>query len=203
MVTRDEQNRIQSQFERIRELQQQFDSKQSKSGLVTTVEQVLRTRESLKGRVIAPADKNTGALISICPVRYHQQLGELFVKDSEHYLNYSAIDCSLRPEDILSKWRGDYRNAHHSQVWSQLSSWRNKCSVPFVYILPKNKDLNKWRPIMSYSAHPMRGLMRLVGRSLNFITHSNSSAISAFHSQSNSAAQTETEGSSGKFEFIR
>ena len=91
--------------------------------------------------------------------------------DDPHYVQQSTTF-----EHILLRWSTIYTKTK----WNRITSWKLNGSLPYVYILPKEKDLAKFRPIMSYVRHPMRSLFKLVGQALLFILYNIPSHIQHF-----------------------
>ncbi len=114
---------------------------------------------SYKGWICSPVDHNAKSSVLICPVRLHQAMSRMFIADP-HYA--SAVEL---PDRVICRWRCAFR----THGWSKVAPWhQNPCSLPYVYLLPKQKDLDRWRPIMSYCHHPMRKVMNVAARALAF-----------------------------------
>lgn len=47
--------------------------------------------------------------------------------------------------------------------------WSRKGKLDYAYLLPKNKDLTRDRPIVSYTHHPLKRLFNIAARALAFI----------------------------------
>lgn len=45
----------------------------------------------------------------------------------------------------------------------------HKGTIPLAYIIPKNKDLKKYRPIISYANHSLKKLLKLASRGFSHI----------------------------------
>jgi len=118
--------------------------------------EIIQIKGKLKKWIIAPMDKNNGSAVLICPVLYKDMLLGNF------------------------KWIGNRkkykRKLLHTQVIvSQMKTFGKKYPnininkngvIPNAYILPKNKDIRKTRPIVSYSNHPIRNLLKIASRGL-------------------------------------
>ena len=75
--------------------------------------------------------------------------------------NYQKIDKS--DTQILKKWKEETRSKGFRKIWN------NKGTIPYCYGLPKEKDIEKLRPIVSYSKHPMKKQFNQIGRILLFM----------------------------------
>ena len=68
----------------------------------------------------------------------------------------------LEPSAVLSQWRQRFRGMQH------LGLLRSG-SMPYAYIIPKHKDVLRFRPIVSYADAPHRVMLRSTARGLMFI----------------------------------
>ena len=97
-----------------------------------------------------------------------------FVDDNHYTLtNYTQ-------QQILGMWK-TYHNQHNLH---KLSPWRRGASLAVPYLLPKNKDIMKQRPIVPYSKHPLSKILNMVSRSIMFmLKNENVKSFTAFKVQ--------------------
>lgn len=158
----------------------------SSNHLLPTLDEVLTVRNRIikHGIICAPIDKNANSLSLQCPRRYKYQLRTTFIED-HHYIIHTG-----NKEDILTDFRQFYHKHKQYAKWYSTTNSKNKdkkqnsgnngtytrnhsCDannyLPYSYILPKQKDLNRNRPIVSYSPHPLKHLYRLLSRCLTLL----------------------------------
>ena len=88
---------------------------------------------------------------------------QTFVDDVTHYEPIPALEKQM----IIDEWAWIY----DTKDWDGIAPLDRKstASVPFAHILPKFKDLSRYRPIVSYAKHPLRRLMSVAQRAIMFI----------------------------------
>jgi hypothetical protein len=127
---------------------------------VLTLHHIILAKKQLKGRIIAPIDKNANANAVICPKWFSIKMKETFLQD-EHY---EKIEEGT--QNIFERWKTWYTN----RGFDKRLKWAQKMDLPFAYFLVKNKDIQKKiRPIISYARHPMRRLLHAAASALNFM----------------------------------
>lgn len=104
-------------------------------------------------------DKNSGCALFACKQFGVNGLNGTF-RDDPHYAQLNGTD----PKSILKQWRRTF----NSKKWRRFGNWRGT-QLPYCYAMPKNKDIRKWRPIVSYCVHPMRVVLQRAGRALSFM----------------------------------
>ena len=63
-----------------------------------------------------------------------------------------------------------YRDQHGIGGWDRISGlFKNKARVPYLYLVPKLKDINKLRPLASYFRHPLKYVYKYAGMALIII----------------------------------
>jgi hypothetical protein len=132
---------------------------------------ITTTKSQLKQYIICSADKNDGECIMICPYDYHKALTKTFIDDSHYEHVYDSV------EKILESFRLTYSR----KKWFKLARYNKKGKLPYVYINPKYKDLNRYRPIMSYFNHPCRHVYKIAGTALTFLIMSIAEIYSHFN----------------------
>lgn len=118
--------------------------------------EIINIKTKLKKWIIAPIDKNNGAAVLICPVLYKNMLLENFkwIGGKKKYKRKM-----LHTQVIIAKMKT------FGKKYPNISINKNGV-IPNAYILPKNKDVRKTRPIVSYSNHPIRNLLKVASRGL-------------------------------------
>jgi len=109
--------------------------------------------------VILERDKNNGAMALACPLWYRHKLLETF-DWTKWRANYQKV-CK-NENQVLKYWKDTNERREKKMLWSI------KCSLPFCFGIPKEKDISKLRPIISYARHPLRRQLNMVGRALLF-----------------------------------
>ena len=84
--------------------------------------------------------------------------------------NAAYAHTPLSAQTILDKWE----KAYDLQGFSSLLRYPKRVShdespLPNAYIMIKNKDICKFRPIVSYFRHPWKRLLRAAGRALDLL----------------------------------
>lgn len=105
-------------------------------------------------------DKNASTLFICCPVWYWQKTLKTFDwKDKA--ASYKEVTQSKSV--ILDTWRrldtGD----------DYFFSMKKTGDLPYGYVIPKEKDINKMRPIVSYYHHPWKHVLNVAARALTFL----------------------------------
>jgi hypothetical protein len=100
-------------------------------------------------------DKNSSCPLYTCHTFTAKGIRKTFTDDD----HYERVDI---PRDaVIRRWEKTY----HKHRWSRFSSF-DRDNLPYGYFLPKNKDLAKTRPIVSYATHPMRPMLQRASRAL-------------------------------------
>ncbi|GBG75778.1 hypothetical protein CBR_g21022 [Chara braunii] len=120
-------------------------------------EEVKQLRWKFRQLVITQVDKNRGELVLMCPSTYQHALKKMFI------YNNAYIRTSGEETEILAGMRADYKAAGLEKV----AAWNGKGRIGNAYVLPKHKDLSKWRPIAPANTEPTRTGSRRLGRALN------------------------------------
>ena len=117
-------------------------------------------QEKWKGWIFLERDKNLGSIAIACPMWYRYHLIKTYDWTAWR-ANYLRI--SKKDEDILSNWKNGIKEKGLDKLWNK------KGLIPYCYGLPKEKDLGKMRPIVSYKKHPLKRLFNYVGKILCFM----------------------------------
>ena len=74
---------------------------------------------------------------------------------------------NMTEKELFEQWK-----AFHGKHLTKIGPFDKKGRIPYGYILPKFKDLNKTRPIVSYYCHPLKRVLNIFARALSFILKS-------------------------------
>jgi len=149
-------------YEYVRGWMEKRNTKQVKADTYISAHATRKAVRKLKGWLITYADKNPGMLIACCPMWYYDKMNETF-KCNGTQDSYIKIDTT--EDKLLNEWHNFYK-----QNLQNIGMYFNKKGrIPYGYILPKFKDLNKTRPIVSYYYHPLRRILNLFARALTFL----------------------------------
>lgn len=128
-----------------------------------SVEAVKQVARALRGHVLVFCDKNIGKTAVMCPKDYHERLHTTFIQDSGHY--ESAYD-HVTDESLVKL----YIETFYHKQWKGIAPLRAKGTIPYAYVVPKFKDLNRNRPLISYFNHPLKNVFQVTQRALMFLT---------------------------------
>ena len=96
--------------------------------------------------MFCPVDHNVGRTVVYCPRAYELAVSQLFsVEGSPHYFEV-ADSASV----LMDRFHAFGRSMGHVLPFAPDA----KACLPYAYGLPKQKDLSKMRPIVSFSQHP-------------------------------------------------
>ena len=126
-------------------------------------QQIKNIEKIHENRVLSPLDKNTGALISLCPSSFQKSILKLFnwKTDNSHY----KLSNKTKAE-IISIWKQLY---YDNTAAMKLGKFNFYGSIPYAYAIPKDKDKSRFRPIASYAKHPLKWIYNRAARGLFFI----------------------------------
>ncbi|GBG75533.1 hypothetical protein CBR_g20163 [Chara braunii] len=122
-------------------------------------EQVLKWCKRFEGLVLAPVDRNQGDTAVICPVIYRHAFGKTFVWNCDYE------DAREKEQDILLRSRNDFEQASLHKI----AAWKTDGRIGRAYVIPKDKDLGRWRPIAPATGDPAGTAQRKVARALHYL----------------------------------
>ncbi|GBG76749.1 hypothetical protein CBR_g22965 [Chara braunii] len=99
--------------------------------------EVYRVKKLLEEFVLTPLDRNPGATLVLCPKLYFEAMMNLFVL----LPGYSII--TETEATIHTRMRADAK----SLDLQQFIRWDSKGKIGEAYVMPKHKDLSRYRPI--------------------------------------------------------
>ena len=110
--------------------------------------------------MVVPRDKNINKLFIMCPVAFKQALDSMFVYNTE---NYVVVNDTV--EYVYDKLFKGLKElcAERDKFKGLLNDTK---LLPYGYVLPKDKDTNRNRPVVSYFPHPGKKVYNRAGRIL-------------------------------------
>ncbi|GBG61883.1 hypothetical protein CBR_g23834 [Chara braunii] len=110
--------------------------------------------------VVVPVDRNPGGMVIMCPATYHHGLQMMF------NLNAAYHQVSGQSEkEVLARLRTEFKKFG----LDKLGEWNPAAELGRAYVLPKHKDLTRWRPIAPANAEGSKTAGRRLARALNFL----------------------------------
>ncbi|GBG80523.1 hypothetical protein CBR_g30984 [Chara braunii] len=120
-------------------------------------EVIVRVTNELKNLVRAPLDHNLGDTVIMCPVMYTTAMYETFVK------NEGYVVVEMKEEEFLTEVRRHYEQ----QGLTTMGKWNKDGKLGRAYVLPKHKDVQRFRPICPTYDEPFVSTCKLVASALN------------------------------------
>ena len=121
---------------------------------------VIRASRGLRRWVVIPIDKDAGSTCLMCPREYWHRLDALYSCASLHYEEVGKSSDLVFTD--LVQGLADLNT---------LPAKANDGAIPYGYLMPKSKDLNKSRPVVSYFKHPQKRKLNFAGRALMWLLH--------------------------------
>ncbi|GBG86226.1 hypothetical protein CBR_g41131 [Chara braunii] len=122
-----------------------------------TTREVEQVKAALKGLVVKPLDRNTGESMVICHKVYFEAMMDMFVR-SEGYV------VETRTEEVVRTQMKAEIKLHNLQLSVK---WDGQGDFGDAYVLPKHKDLCRFRPICPTYSEPTIKAGRNMSRALN------------------------------------
>ena len=116
------------------------------------------------GLIFSPLDKNTGSTFVCCPCVYQSKLEKAFISNSGYDSSISDPDTPALRDDHFLASSPHLSAMFHNHVEQDPANY----STPTSYLLPKNKNILKDRPIVSYSRHRLKKIYNVCARALLF-----------------------------------
>jgi hypothetical protein len=135
----------------------------------TDLRQLRKFAKGLKEiAVVSELDKNASCALISCKEYYNNAMNKTFVNDP-HY----EVCEDLTPKLAIASMRKTF----YENDWKRFGTFQttppkqkgDEPSFPYAYTLTKNKDLAKFRPIVSYCTHPTNVMLRRVARALKYM----------------------------------
>ncbi|GBG64519.1 hypothetical protein CBR_g45215 [Chara braunii] len=124
-----------------------------------SVDEVHAAKKRFDGLVLTPLDRNPGETVVMCPMIYYQAMISTFV------LNPGYTIMQVNEGVVLRELREDVNAAG----LRKFAKWEGKGRIGSAYVIPKHKDLTRYRPICPTYLEPMVRTGRVVARGLNFL----------------------------------
>lgn len=132
---------------------------------------ILNIKTKLHGWIIVPLDKNTGSCALACPILYRDYLLANFKWVGKERKYIKRLQHSESILQYMKKFNQRFK-----------SYTPKNSALPSSYILPKNKDIQRYRPIVSYFNHPCKTLFKIASRGLvHLLKHSQEKSFSIFN----------------------
>ncbi|GBG71121.1 hypothetical protein CBR_g8421 [Chara braunii] len=112
-----------------------------------------------KGLIIAPIDRNQGDTVVICPVMYRHAFGKTFVWNSDY------VRIREEEQEILQTARKDFEQAGLHKI----VKWKTDGRIGQAYMIPKDKDLLRWRRIAPANDDPASLAQKRASKALHYL----------------------------------
>ncbi|GBG91801.1 hypothetical protein CBR_g53690 [Chara braunii] len=113
--------------------------------------------EKLQGLILAPVDRNNGDTAVMCPMLYRHCFGATFVWNS----NYEKMQ--VEEAEVLRAYKKEFVD----EGLDKIGDWKRDGRIGSAFVLPKDKDLGKWRPIAPSFADPAVLVQKRVAKALH------------------------------------
>ncbi|GBG92588.1 hypothetical protein CBR_g56101 [Chara braunii] len=133
--------------------------KEARRSPAWTENEVHNWRRMFEGFVLTPIDRNQGDTAVICPVLYRHAFGKVFLWNE----NYKAVGDPNSEVELLRKCREDFTNLKLDRI----GGWKPDGRLGTAYVIPKHKDLDRWRPIAPAPSDPRALAQWRVARALH------------------------------------
>ncbi|GBG77970.1 hypothetical protein CBR_g25901 [Chara braunii] len=110
--------------------------------------------------VVVPVDRNPGDLVVMCPSTYHFGLQMMFSLNATDQQNLDKSET-----EVLAELRAEYKR----QGLDEIGAWNPAAKLGQAFVLAKNKDLTRWRPIASACTEGSRTTGRRLAHALNYL----------------------------------
>jgi hypothetical protein len=127
-------------------------------------------KNSARRWIFLPCDKNTGRIMTMCPVLYFRSIDTLYSDPMQFAVLHEYPSLPEAHQAALDQLWTLVVKYDLARYWK---SGKTK-SAPVSFCLPKNKsdeflNILKWRILFSHYRHPMRWYGRLIGRCLTLL----------------------------------
>ncbi|GBG58909.1 hypothetical protein CBR_g24260 [Chara braunii] len=111
------------------------------------------------GLVAVPIDRNPGATLIIYPTLYFRACMETF------NLSNSFRTVQESSAFVMTEMKREYVH----QGLGKIANWQTGGKIGHAYVLPKDKDLSRWRPISPCTSDPTRLAGARTGRAIIYM----------------------------------
>ncbi|GBG90927.1 hypothetical protein CBR_g51532 [Chara braunii] len=113
----------------------------------------------LRGFVLTPLDRNPGETLVLCPYLYFEAMMSTLVRNP----GYRVIDAA--PSVVLREIREEVS----TRGLEKFAKWNKDGGFSYAYVIPKQKDVDRYRPICPTYSESMVRTGRVVSRGLNHL----------------------------------
>ncbi|GBG78065.1 hypothetical protein CBR_g26002 [Chara braunii] len=143
----------------MRELQDCYQVGRCDHSKAMTVEEVEDVMKPFKQLVAVPIDRNPGSTLLLCPQLYVEACRATFNR------NPSFTLVQRGEEQLLRGMRGEFDR----RGLGRIARWQTGGKFGQAYGLPKDKDLDRWRPISPATDDPARLAGAREGRAIRYM----------------------------------
>jgi hypothetical protein len=101
-----------------------------------------------------------------CPCTYHEKLKNTFIENASYQAYCTEAAYSIPDRNISSFLAAEHQIANQFHYFTEMKS--EHYSTPASYVLAKNKNIMKDRPIVSYAKHRLRKIYNVCSRAILF-----------------------------------
>ncbi|GBG63078.1 hypothetical protein CBR_g36563 [Chara braunii] len=112
-----------------------------------------------RGLVLAPVDRNQGDTAVMCLVLYRHGFGCALVWNASYEKVLSEETTILR----------NYREEFNRLGFGKIGDWKRDGKIGATFVLPKDKDLSKYKPIAPSFADPAVLVQKQVAKALHYL----------------------------------
>ncbi len=96
---------------------------------------VARWCRRFRGLVLAPIDQNQGDTAVVCPVLYRHVFGKMFSWNADY------ANVPYEEKEVIQQSKQDFEGEGLLKV----AEWKTDGRIAKAYVIPKDKDLTRWR----------------------------------------------------------
>ncbi|GBG60397.1 hypothetical protein CBR_g5574 [Chara braunii] len=111
------------------------------------------------GFVLAPIDRNQGDTAMLCPILYRHAFGKVFAWNAD----YARVEAGEK--EVLMEARRHFEGEGLQRV----AEWKKDGRIGRAYVIPKDKDLTRWRPIAPATGDPAGQAKKRLARALHYL----------------------------------
>ncbi|GBG66897.1 hypothetical protein CBR_g72652 [Chara braunii] len=125
-----------------------------------SAQQVREWGREIASLVAFPIDRNPRGTLVVCPLLYHHACKLTF------NWNASFVPVQESEEQVLKEMRRRYER----EGMGAIATWGKGGKIRRAYVLPKDKDQGRWRPISPATSDPARLASARIGRAIRYMT---------------------------------
>ncbi|GBG65471.1 hypothetical protein CBR_g51066 [Chara braunii] len=135
------------------------EARRADCGKAMSASEVREATAAYQNLVAVPIDRNPGATLLLCPHLYIKACRETF------NLSASYVEDRRVESEILAEMKEEYEE----KGLRRIARWQSAGKVGQAYVLPKDKDLQRWRPISPCTNDPARLAGSRVGKAIRYM----------------------------------